>query len=97
MQIRPATAGMPQLTWQQSQPMAETGRPPRQPRRAGALSGWPSCRIYRWVSLGARLVHRAMTIGTGSRFVEKLRYGAQKRLWCNTRRNPSNRRSGSKP
>jgi hypothetical protein len=47
MQIRPATARTPQLTWQQPQPMAETVRPPRQPRRAGGLAGRPSCRIYR--------------------------------------------------
>jgi hypothetical protein len=46
MQIRPATVRTPQRTWQ-SQPIAQTLRPPRQPRRAGGLSGRPSCRIYR--------------------------------------------------
>src|SRR5947207_11368989 len=47
MQTKRATACRPQLTGQHSQPMAETLRPPRQPGRDGALSGRPSCRIYR--------------------------------------------------
>jgi hypothetical protein len=40
-------ARTPQLTWHQPQPLAAVLRPPRQPRRAGGLSGRPSCRIYR--------------------------------------------------
>jgi hypothetical protein len=36
-----------QLAWQQPAPVAAAQRPPRQPRRAGGLSGRPRCRIYR--------------------------------------------------
>jgi len=42
-----ALARMPRMAWQQPQPMAIVQRPPRQPRRAGGLSGRPTCRIYR--------------------------------------------------
>src|SRR4051794_16924166 len=41
------TERMPRTAWQQAQPLALEQWPPRKPRRAGRLSGRPTCRIYR--------------------------------------------------